>query len=459
MAKRLIIILAVVAFLGSCVAASALVSGYVTYVTELVSTSKDTTNWYGFQVNSTPDAYSNYQTQVFYSPGDDTSAVLHSIANGLGAPIRPDAFSYNNDIPAWLNNPARILSYSTVQNFDETGLNMGGPFGKFGFNDDIINISSYGCEAIVDTAQIDIPPHGVSLGQTDIIAGNGRLVRQNEFDLTDYDWTSIVPDVAQRIYFSAGRNSTSGGGSFDLNQQVNRPNVTYGSGGSDYTGKANAADVLTGTYDGDGNLLSSSYFEKAWKIAGTMLGDTFWTSGLVWNTYFGYVSTSTSSNAGVALEAAGHSVIRNFMRYVFDIDAMKVYDQDSDGLFDVADGDAILFSVQDPKYYTYFYDWTNTWRDSQVAPARKFTGEYFEGDTMFLYRGGTVTTYMDPDTSIFFGQTINTWSGGTIWAEKYGKYDLNAFDIDMPIPEPSTIILVVGAVLTLGAGVLRKRMR
>jgi hypothetical protein len=230
--------------------------------------------------------------------------------------------------------------------------------------------------------------------------------------------------------------------------KVTRPGVTW-VGGSDYQGRANAGDVLTEYIDGFG-ATQYGMFETAYKIAGTMVGDQFWSSGLVWNVYKCYVSTSTASNAP---EAAGHTTVRDFLRYVFDITALKVQDVDEDGVFDVGQ-DLILFSVMSDNALNRATTYNDGW-DCNAT----FAGQFFRGNTMFLYNGASIVTYMDPVTGIFYGQHIDT-NNATIWSGKWGDYELTGFALtDVPIPEPSTTLLVVGAGLALGAGVLRKRVR
>jgi hypothetical protein len=104
-----------------------------------------------------------------------------------------------------------------------------------------------------------------------------------------------------------------------------------------------------------------------------------------------------------------------------------------------------------------------------------FTNQYFNGDTIFLYTGGTVSTIMDRGSNIFFGAPIDTavdrWWNSTVWAGKYGDYDITAFDLTYdgtvpdpaimplnPVPEPATIIMT-GAALAGVAGALRRKMR
>jgi hypothetical protein len=454
MAKRSTIILAVVAFLTLTVVAWA----DFTYVGEYVTTTKGgppSTSWQGF-FNQQAPATTNDVIAVYTSPADDTRTKLFDIINSGGGMIRPDAFSYSNDIPAFLDQDVKTLTYTTVNNYDENGPTTT----KYGFNDDMLQLNSYGVELNIQHAESAIKPlgpsptgYGNSLGVQDIINGVGRPVDGYEYVLSDYEYTAAPATGAERIYFSAGKTATYNG-IFSQILLANRPAQSWGSGGSDYLGKAHAADILTGTFDEYGLVATTGYFEKAWKLAGLMLGDQFWTSGLVWNVQKGYVSTSTASTAP---EAAGHVEVRDFMRYIFDIDAVKVYDANGNGVYDAAT-DMVLFSVVDDKYFGQYYDWANTQQTVVQTNPSYFENQFFDGDTLFLYRDSAVTTYMDKGSNIFFGETIST-TNATIWGEKWGEYDITAFDIDVPIPEPSTVILIVGAGLTLGAGILRKRMR
>jgi len=194
-------------------------------------------------------------------------------------------------------------------------------------------------------------------------------------------------------------------------------------------------------------FVSETIFVDSWRLAGLMLGDTFWTGTGTWNATTGFVD-------GDALD---HSALNNFMRYVFDIDALVVEDADGDGEFDAGD-DYVLFSVVDDGLYNKYQQWGTTINDDVDA---FFDGQYFNGDTIFLYDGTSVTTFFDAGADIFFGQASSAGDGTDLWGgEVY--YDIDALDIDFVdsvIPEPSTIILIVGAALTCGAGLLRKKMR
>jgi hypothetical protein len=88
-------------------------------------------------------------------------------------------------------------------------------------------------------------------------------------------------------------------------------------------------------------------------------------------------------------------------------------------------------------------------------------GQFFPGglgDAIYLYQGDSVTTYMDRDSNMFFGLSQNT-TNVSIWGERYGDYNITGFDLTTFIPEPTTMILMIGMGLALGAGILRKRMR
>jgi hypothetical protein len=254
------------------------------------------------------------------------------------------------------------------------------------------------------------------------------------------------------------------------------------------------------TYN-DGGVVSQQYFEYAWKIAGKLLGDRFWEDGYVWSNELGVVATrmlvendfvqamathpidlpvmtwnSTTerwefptSNGYYDTDkptpwafmdhyadtaVAGHEAINNFLRYVMDIDALVIQDVNGNGVYDEEE-DYILFSLVDDGLFTKMLPWgaaqTGTGTDTP------FEGEYFDGDVIFLYHNCEVTTYFDPNTGIFFGEAIGTTPGFTLWSIP-GLYDMNALDIGL-VPEPTTMILVIGAGLALGAGVLRRKLR
>jgi hypothetical protein len=245
----------------------------------------------------------------------------------------------------------------------------------------------------------------------------------------------------------------------------------------------------------DNGTISQQYFEYAWKIAGLMLGDEFWNDGYVWSNVLGEVATrvystdleqlsgsvfslpsptwNSTSNMwdfgiveyywngvlwGVVetyedVAVSGHDEVNAFLRYIMDIDALTVQDVDGDGVYD-EDEDYILFSLVDDGRYTRSMTWGAT---RGAAVEWDLDGEFFDGDTVFMYHGGEVTTYFDPGTGVFFGETTTLES--TTWATV--DYELAGFDIyftETVVPEPATMILVIGAGLALGAGVIRRRI-
>jgi len=254
-------------------------------------------------------------------------------------------------------------------------------------------------------------------------------------------------------------------------------------------------------------VVARGLFVDSWKLAGLMLGQDFWSSGYVWDAGIGQVvdlgsssdvvtdidwfervpvwtwnSTSSTwvlpttydkydtaimdrlhiwdwlpNEAGTPV--AGYDALNNFMRYVFDIDAVVVEDVDGDGEFDVGD-DYVLFSVVDDGLYSQYNVWGTNAGDDDAF----FAGQYFDGDTIFMYDGTSVTTYFDAAAGIFFGQSISTatgfGTGQTLWAMGDLVYDLDALDIGI-LPEPSTIFLMIGSAsgLAVLAGIMRRRMR
>jgi hypothetical protein len=314
---------------------------------------------------------------------------------------------------------------------------------------------------------LGVPLPDYTLGFPDLIVDNngwiqGRSHRGNELALADFDVTDYTPDPDERIYFSAGRrgNYTFGGGFYGI-----RPGVSWKGGtganafqGSDYFGNANAGDILT--VAGLASDPSYGIFEYAWKIAGTMLGDKFWlpaNGSLVWNNMNGYVSTSTSS---LAAESAGHDAIRNFLHFIFDITAMKVEDVNGNGKFD-SSTDKVLFTLANDTFYTNGMNYWGRPDDAGYQNIMVLKGQFFPGglgDAIFLYDSNGVSTYMDRGTNMYFG-TLLTTTNATIWGEKWGEYDITGFDITTYIPEPSALILIVGAGLASAAGFMRRRIK
>ena len=266
---------------------------------------------------------------------------------------------------------------------------------------------------------------------------------------------------------------------------VERPEWFYWNAGQAHFHEADVLAQTTGS--------SKVYFEHAWKIAGTMLGKKFWESGYIWSNELGAVVTrdyttelhslsgsiylpgmintgggvwdfpgavlptsqSTWGFLDIATDTAvaGYGDVNYFIKYVMDIDALVVEDVDGDGRFDEGE-DYILFSLVDNDIYTSMQQWSGVGASVQVA-----AGGYFSGETIFLYDGDTVQTWFDPwdgARAIFFGQSITT-NPGTLLGGAYGWYELNALDIT--VPEPATMILIIGAGIALGAGILRRKLR
>jgi hypothetical protein len=201
-------------------------------------------------------------------------------------------------------------------------------------------------------------------------------------------------------------------------------------------------------------FVSEVIFVDSWRLAGEMLGLEFWNSGYIWDPYSMAV-TDTSYNL-----ISGYDELNIFMRYVFDIDALVVEDADGDGEFDAGD-DYVLFSVVDDGLYYKYQEWGTS--NDAVDVDAFFQGEYFDGDTIFLYDGSSVTTFFDAAAGIFFGNSISTATGYgvgvTLWS-MYDIYDLDALDIGI-LPEPSTIFLMIGSAsgLAVVAGIMRRRLR
>ncbi|MFH1548977.1 MAG: PEP-CTERM sorting domain-containing protein [Planctomycetota bacterium] len=200
-------------------------------------------------------------------------------------------------------------------------------------------------------------------------------------------------------------------------------------------------------------LVSEGIFVDSWRLAGELLGDEFWTGGDVWD------PTDMRVEDGVGGAVAGYDELNDFMRWVFDIDALVVEDADGDGEFDAGD-DYVLFSVVDDGLYNKYQQWgTGINQDNNAF----FDGEYFDGDTIFLYDGTSVTTYFDAGAGIFFGQVSSGGAGAALWGGS-AYYDIDALDIAISegiIPEPSTIFLMIGSAsgLAVVAGFMRRKLR
>ncbi|MFH1549761.1 MAG: PEP-CTERM sorting domain-containing protein, partial [Planctomycetota bacterium] len=265
----------------------------------------------------------------------------------------------------------------------------------------------------------------------------------------------------------------------------------------------NSADDFAGL--GALGAVSRGCFVDSWRLAGLMLGQEFWNvnPNYVWSAELGAVAERTWAvdlidiswadkmpvwtwdsvagewvlpdtyntgdpaimdrlhlwdwiNVYTDTPVAGYDALNNFMKYVFDIDAVVVEDVDGDGEFDIGD-DYVLFSVVDDGLYSMYHPWGVI--DKHAADVEAFFGgQYFDGDTIFLYDGTSVTTFFDAEAGIFFGQPIDTatglGTGQTLWS-MLNLYDLDALDIGI-IPEPSTLLLFSSAILGM-AGVLLKR--
>jgi len=263
----------------------------------------------------------------------------------------------------------------------------------------------------------------------------------------------------------------------------------------------------------DEGVEGRSLFVDSWKLAGMMLGQEFWNDNpnYIWSGEMGAVCTRAYAdefmdygNVGrlpvwtwngttsqwelpstfdiygeppsheyahvwgwaegyTDTPVAGYEALNSFMRYAFDIDALVVEDVDGDGEFDVGN-DYVLFSVVDDGLYSKYAAWGDTYGTHDM----NMDGQYFDGDTIFLYDGTSVTTFFDAATGIFFGQSISTATGYgsavTLWAMGDLVYDLDALDISFEsgiIPEPSTIFLMIGSAsgLAVVAGVMRRKLR
>ncbi len=150
---------------------------------------------------------------------------------------------------------------------------------------------------------------------------------------------------------------------------------------------------------------------------------------------------------------ADYEALNDFMRYVFDIDAVVVQDINGNGHFDEG-VDYILFSVRDDGLFTKMLGWDN--QATGIIYDTPYEGQFFDGDTIFLYDGLNVITYFDPGNGVFFGENITPLP--TFWSGALGAYELDGLDIGVG-PEPGSILLIVGAGFGLVAGLIRKKVR
>ena len=200
-------------------------------------------------------------------------------------------------------------------------------------------------------------------------------------------------------------------------------------------------------------VIAEGIFVDAWRLAGELLGNEFWNDDpdYHWDPDDGRVEDENND------AVAGCDALNNFMRYVFDIDALVVEDADDDGEFDNG-SDYVLFSVVDDGLYDKYQQWGTTIDDDVDS---FFGGEYFDGDTIFLYDGTSIVTFFDAEAGIFFGSAIDTatgyGTGVTLWS-MYDIYDLDALDIGIINPEPPTLLLLAPALLGF-AGLVRRRLK
>jgi len=486
MAKRLILFLAVVAFLTITVSAGAWFTDYYYSYHHQFFTTSISPNAPIVTGGAYPGAQA-FNVRVTPNPTDDTYSIIYQEKNAAGVNIAiPDGFSYSEDIDTWLENEHKSIVYSIAQN-DAMAR---------GLNDSVIWLNIAGAESIVmHGTKLYDPPLSVyepdsTLGMTPIVDAGGIYgVTAGSFTdiaLADFKLTDYYPAEDARIYFSNARTTATYdlqfGGFADWTMPTDAWRFGVGAAaykGSGYQGQLHPADIATETIDD----ASMGVFESAWKIAGTMLGDKFWdetvtigtlTYKLGWNTTFGYVTTVTGTVYGTGeYTVTTHSAVKNFLRYVMDIRAMVVQDVDGDGKFDAIDGDKVMFVLEDsakvddaspyggykvsgPDYWTPWKAKARFW-DPVTGDTSYFNGGL--GEAIYIYDGDTVTTYMDASSNLFFGLNQSTTTTDTIWGGRIGVYDITGFDLTTYIPEPSTMILIIGTGLALGAGILRRKLR
>jgi hypothetical protein len=283
-----------------------------------------------------------------------------------------------------------------------------------------------------------------------------------ETNLTGYDFMDADPGKAEgaydtRLYVSGAKkaNFDANGTMIKIahsgyNQDVG--NGPWNSWGDKFNGPAGSgynmlgrsavgheADVLSYEISGfDGysySYTNATIFEHAWKTAAMMLRDlkgynpggdmdALLAGTLTWDTSTGHVVGSTNDL----------SYYDNFMRYVFDISALIVQDVNFDG--ELNGDDSFIFAVFDDGRFNQSQDWGG---NPNFPVATLFDGSYFQGNVVFRCDGSTVSVIgaIDPSDT-----------------EQIDALDLAG----EPIPEPGTIMMIIGGALALAGGIIRKRL-
>jgi hypothetical protein len=419
---------------------------------------------------------SQLNSTVYTSPGDSTYSILLDYNNPVTSEptMRVQGFSYSADIPTWLGSANKTLLYSVEKSFNPSMTGIPGipsalDANQYGMASTVIAINGNGAESLVKHMTTEGGTDANSMGLSNMGA-NGSSYQV----ISDFSVTNAAVDANKTQYLTSGKSGAYqfGGGMLSSTTGYVSWGANGANRGSGQSGKASPGDVMlrqVDLSDPENPLIKYNYFAKAWQIAGILLGYDWTATNTKWDNATGNVVNATT-NAKVTGDGA--DTVRNFLRYVMAIQGLVVYDAVDNGASYSSSTDAILFSLVGDNYYTKGMMWGDTGPEA-IQVSTPFAGQYFRGDVVFLYQGTTITTYFDPQNDIFFGQHISTGDTryyNTIWNNQKGLYHLGGLDISyaldgdippgpVPIPEPSTIILIIGSALALGAGIIRKRVR
>lgn len=379
----------------------------------------------------------------------------------VGAPRETyylDAWSFSNNIdicPMWAGTE---LFYSKLDGDPGTagsGLLNNANIRKWNIGDDTTAHERFGVK--------QIPATGDSLR----VKYDTRTIYPTlmETNLTGYDFMEEDPGKAEgafdtRIYVSGAKKAkfdASGNMNYIAHSGYNMDTDSgpwnswgdkfHGPEGSGFKMSASRsavgheADVLSYEISGfDGYSYSYSnatIFEHAWKTAAMMLRDlkaynpggamdALLAGTLVWDTTDGQVEDLVGNDQGLTF-------YDDFMRYVFDISALIVQDVNFDGELGAGD-DSFIFAVFDDGRFHHSQDWGGNPND---FIATDFDGDYFQGNVVYMCDGATVSVIGTIDDT-----------------EQIDALDLAG----ATIPEPGTIMMVIGGALALAGGIIRKRL-
>ena len=417
--------------------------------------------------------------EMWCSPGDDTADKYRyyrmSYGDASGAwdnGFRRDGFSVSNGISEWLAAGKPALLYSRTM---DTAVSPGYQDGN---NTNIRIKKADGSDLLFKYGTVDNPPAGTSLGISPETKYLNGLTREK--NIMAYDYIPVSPPPAPgnedtRFYYSGAKKGEFAGGNmtqvgpagFNRSSFAWLNASTDGSGIRPYASYAacvHEADIISQAiteWDAWGTTKygAPDMFEVAWRLAAFMLRDQKGYNPdndgngigdmddiLLGNLFWNQNGTNFDANGGQVVDGTGTAVpgltyYNEFMREVFDINALIVQDVGIDGEFNVGE-DYIIFSVVDDDTYDLAYEWDSS-PVSASQPSINHAGQYFDGNQVFLYDGTGISLL---DTIITDPDHIGTRSD-----------QIDALDISM-IPEPGTIMMVIGGALALAGGIIRKRL-